>query len=265
MFWINPGYRSFLAASSLDSYGAIAAWNPTDDYVQKQGRSTGRYRVEVDGRTLSLYVKKHMRLPWWQRKFAPAKAFPGPSEFANLERVAALGVRVPETVFAGADGRAACGSLLATRELVGYLPLHRYIPGPLAKLPASQQRRRKQALVRRLVDVARRLHDERLYHRDFYLCHFYLRDDADCEDGFDLVLIDLGRLLHSRLARWKIKDLAGLLFSSDPAGITRTDRLRFFKQYLGLTKLDDEAKRLARRIETKADRYRRHNDVRRAA
>lgn len=265
MFWINPAYHRFLAASSLDSYGAIAAWNPTDDYVEKQGRSTGRYRVEVAGRTLNLYVKKHVKLPWWQRKFGPKAAFPGPSEHANIERVAALGVRVPETIFAGADGDAKCGSLFATRALDGYLPLHLYVAGPLAKLPAEARHRRKQSLVRRLVDVARRLHGERLYHRDFYLCHFYLRDDADCEDGFDLVLIDLGRLLESRLTRWQIKDLAGLLFSSEVDGVTRTDRLRFFRQYLGLKKLDTRAKRLARRVEAKAERYRRHNDVSRAA
>jgi heptose I phosphotransferase len=265
MFWINPAYRPLLTASSLDSYEAIAAWNPTDDFIAKQGRSTGRYRIEVGGRGMNLYVKKHMRLSWWQRKFAAAKTFQGPSEQANIERVAALGVRVPETIFAGADGAATCASLFATRALDGYSPLHLYIAGPLAKLSADARRRRKQALVRRLVDIGRRLHDARLYHRDFYLCHFYLRDDADCEDGFDLVLIDLGRLLESRLSRWKIKDLAGLLFSSEVAGVTRTDRMRFFKQYVGIAKLDAGAKRLARRIEAKAERYRRHNDVSRAA
>lgn len=265
MFWINPAYRSLLAASSLDSYGAVAAWSPTDDFVAKQGRSTGRYRIDADGRSLHVYVKKHMRLPWWQRAFAPAAAFPGPSEQANIERVAALGVRVPETIFAGADGRAACGSLFATRALDGYLPLHLYIAGPFTKLSPTAQCRRKAALVRRLVDVARKLHDARLHHRDFYLCHFYLHDDADCNDGFDLVLIDLGRLLESRLARWKIKDLAGLLFSSEIDGVSRADRMRFFKQYLGLSKLDAAAKRLARRVEAKAERYRRHNDKSRAA
>jgi len=265
MFWINPAYRPLLAASSLDSYDAIAAWNPTDDFIAKQGRSTGRYRIEVGGRALNMYVKKHMRLSWWQRTFGSTAGYPGPSEQANIDRVAALGVRVPETIFAGADGAATCGSLFATRALDGYLPLHLYIAGPLSKLSAVARRRRKQSLVRRMVDIARRLHEARLYHRDFYLCHFYLRDDVDCDDGFDLVLIDLGRLLESRLTRWKIKDLAGLLFSSEVAGVTRADRMRFFKQYVGMEKLDAATKRLARRIEAKAERYRRHNDASRAA
>ena len=74
-----------------------------------------------------------------------------------------------------------------------------------------------------------------------------------------------GRLLHSRLPRWQVKDLAALLFSTYIPGVTRTDRLRFFKQYLGLKKLDAEAKRYAYRIQRKAERYRRHNRGRAAA
>lgn len=259
MFWIAPEYRRSLAEAAVASYEDAARLQPTDDYVEKQGRSTGRYRLDVGGITLSLYVKKHMRLPWWQRALGATQWFPGPMEQANLERAAELGIRVPDTVFAGADPRHPCGSLLATRELEGYLPLHIYIPGPLARLPEPQRRRRKRALIARMVDVAQRLHVEGLYHRDFYLCHFFLRDDPQSPDGFDLVLIDLGRLLSSRWSRWRVKDLAALLFSADVPGISRTDRLRFYLRYLGKRKLDAPARRLARRILRKAERYRRHN------
>ena len=259
MFWIAPEYRERLSAAAVASYDDAARLEPTDDYVEKQGRSTGRYRLDVGDRTLSLYVKKHLRLPWWQRLLGATRLFPGPAEHANLRRAAELGIRVPEAVFAGAEARHPCGSLLATRELEGYLPLHIYVPGPLTRLPEPRRRRRKRALIARLVDMARRLHGRRLYHRDFYLCHFFLRDDAAAPDGFDLVMIDLGRLLRSRWSRWRVKDLAALLFSSDVPGITRTDRLRFYRAYLGVPKLDDDAKRLARRILRKAERYRRHN------
>ena len=265
MFWLNPDYRRLLGSASLDRYEAAAALVPTDDYVEKQGRSTGRYRLTIGDTTLSLYVKKHMRLPWWQRRFGSKRSFPGPAEHANLRHAAELGIRVPETVFAGADPDHPCGSLLATRELEGYLPLHIYIPGPLARMPEPARRRRKQALIARLVDVARRLHGRRTYHLDFYLCHFFLREDPSAPDGFDLVLIDLGRLHRSRWSRWQVKDIAALLFSSDLPGVTRTDRLRFFRKYLGLEKLDDRARRLARRIMWKAERYRRHNYGRGAA
>ena len=259
MFWINPEYRALLADATLESYEAAAELRPTDDYVEKQGRSTGRYRLKVGGDVLSLYVKKHYRLPWWRRMFGAAQSFPGPLEQAYLEKAASLGVRVPETVFSGADPSHPCGSILATRELEGYMPLHIYIPGPLARMPAAQRRRRKSALIARIVDMARRLHVQKLYHLDFYVCHMFLRDDPDRPDGFDLVLIDLGRLLSSRLSRWQIKDLGALCFSTYVPGVTRTDRLRFFKQYFDIKKLSPESKRMARRIMWKADRYHRHN------
>ena len=47
MFWINPEYRALLADATLESYEAAAELRPTDDYVEKQGRSTGRYRLKV--------------------------------------------------------------------------------------------------------------------------------------------------------------------------------------------------------------------------
>ncbi len=76
--------------------------------------------------------------------------------------------------------------------------------------------------------IARR----QLHHCDFYLCHFLIRDDPQAPDGFELALIDFLRLKHSTRPRWRIKDLAQLLFSTDMPGITRTDRLRFWKHYL---------------------------------
>lgn len=265
MFQTHPQYRDLLTAAGIASHAGAAALAPTDDYVEKQGRSTGRYRLEIGGEMLSLYVKKHFRLPWWQRPLAMLGTFPGPHEWKNLQTVAALGVRVPDAVFVGAERDHACASVLAVRELEGYLPLHIYVPGPLARIPEPARRRRKQALIARLVDVARRLHANHYHHRDFYLCHFFLRDDPAAPDGFDLVLIDFGRLLHSRMPRWRVKDIAGLLFSTDVPGVSRTDRLRFYKQYLGIKKLDEPAKRWARRIMAKVQRYKRHNDARRAA
>jgi heptose I phosphotransferase len=265
MFRVHPHYRDRLTRAGITTFRDAAALSPTDDYAEKQGRSTGRYRLDVGGETLSLYVKKQFRLPWWRRTAAALGTFPGPLEWKNLQTAAALGVRVPEVVFCGAERGHRCRSVLAVRELEGYQALHRYVPGALADLPEPTRRRRKRALIARLAETARLLHGNRYFHRDLYFCHFYLRDDASAPDGFDLVLIDFGRLLRSRVSRWRIKDLAGLLYSSDVPGVSRTDRLRFLLQYLGVPRLDAQAKRLARRVLAKAARYRRHNDGRRAA
>jgi len=259
MFWIDPRYREQLGAASANAYDALTALAPADHYVEKQGRSTGRYELGGSSGPLRFYLKKYLRLPWWQRWLSPLDRFPGPRELANLRRVEELGIRVTEPVVAGADRRHACKSLLAVRELEGYLPLHEFIPRRWQGTEDARARAFRRALTARIADVARRLHASHLYHCDFYLCHFFLRELRGDAGKFDLVLIDLTRLKESTWSRWRVKDLAQLLFSSDLAAITRTDRLRFFKRYLGVAKLDAAARSLARRVAWKAWFYRRHN------
>ena len=259
MFWIHPRYRAQLEAASANDYDAISRLAPADHHVEKQGRSTGRYEIAGAGRPLSFFLKKYLDMPWWRRWLTPVASFPGLRELENLRRAEGLGVRVTEPLAAGADRRHACKSLLAVRELEGYLPLHEFIPARFRGADDSVRRALRRELAERIADVARRLHSAHLYHCDFYLCHFFIREQPENPTKFDLVLIDLTRLKESHWSRWRVKDLAQLLFSSDLAPITRTDRLRFFKRYLGVRKFDAAARRLVRRIAWKAWLYRRHN------
>ena len=73
----------------------------------KQGRSTARVRLRRGrGGPLSVYLKRHYRLPWPARLAAlvdpggPALARRS-AEWAHLERARALGIAVPEVVAAG--------------------------------------------------------------------------------------------------------------------------------------------------------------------
>src|SRR3972149_2712108 len=86
MFWVHSQYRAALEQASVHGYDAIAQLPPADHYVEKQGRSTGRYVVRADERPLSFYLKKYFRLPWWQRWFRGPGSFPGPRALANLRR-----------------------------------------------------------------------------------------------------------------------------------------------------------------------------------
>ncbi|MBI3463358.1 MAG: hypothetical protein HY000_09905 [Planctomycetes bacterium] len=266
MFWIHPRYQDMLAAAATDSYEAVLKLPARDHFVEKQGRSTGRYTIAGSNESVSVYLKKYFRIPWWQRFLMPAARFPGPRELANIERVAALGIAVPKPVIAGADRNHPCKSMLAVRELEGYVPLHEFIPARFVG-PETDDRLLRRQLTHRLAAIVRKLHAANLYHLDLYLCHFFIRQSPEDPARLDLVLIDLMRLKHSRLSRWRIKDLAQLQFSSDLPAITRTDRLRFFKLYLGLRRLDAPAHRLLRKVQRKAAMYHRHNDTlaRRAA
>jgi heptose I phosphotransferase len=159
-------------------------------------------------------------------------------------------------------------SVLAVEELAGMLPLHEAVPLAAKRLDPVTFRRWKCGLVAEMARIARLLHDRRRFHKDLYLCHFYVaRDDTARlpEWRGRVFLIDLHRLAHHpwtwRL--WQTKDLAQLLYSSDVPGISARDRLQFWREYLGP---DARNRRgwLRRYVLFKWRRYRRHNSRRKA-
>ena len=123
----------------------------------------------------------------------------------------------------------------------------------------------KRALIERIAIVARRLHKAGLNHRDFYLCHFLVRDRDwsawQANDELELFLIDLHRVQRRNVVpdRWLVKDLGGLLFSSLDAGMTKRDLLRFLKIYRGDSwrqSLTDERELCQRVCKNAVDLYR---------
>jgi heptose I phosphotransferase len=91
----------------------------------------------------------------------------------------------------------------------------------------------KLALIQKVADIARSLHQNGVNHRDFYLCHFLLERNSLAEKPVRIFLIDLHRVQireHTPL-RWIIKDLGGLFFSAMEIGLTRRDLFRFMKAY----------------------------------
>jgi len=215
----------------------------TDDFHAKQGRSTGRWILEGTQPRLSVYLKRHYRLPWWLRILAalwPGKGWsPAFQEWDHLQWAQRQGLPVPRAVAAsetiGPWGR--FQSFLAVEELTDMLPLHQAIPLAAGSLDAGSFRRWKRSLTIELVRLSRALHDRRCFHKDLYLCHFYIpRADTQAIPALwqgRVHLIDLHRLGHHPWT-WRlrqIKDLAQLLYSSDVAGVTARDRLAFWSHY----------------------------------
>ena len=97
--------------------------------------------------------------------------------------------------------------------------------------------RLKREIIAKVAGVARLLHENGVNHRDFYLCHFLLEVDrlrlAADPPLVRLYLIDLHRvqIRHQTPARWIVKDLGGLLFSSFGIGLSLRDLFRFVKSY----------------------------------
>ncbi len=263
----RPDWAGFVGADWADRIMAVAV---TDRWHAKQGRSTGRWVLHAGGRRLAVYLKRHYRLPWWRGLLAAlwpdAGWSPALQEWRHLEWARAQGVPVPAAVAAGEYigpwGR--LQSFLAVEELTGMVPLHEAIPAAAAALDGATFRRWKRGLIAELAGLTRALHARRCFHKDLYLCHFFvpLADTTSVPDWRGRVhLIDLHRLARHRWTWrwWQVKDLAQLLYSSAVAGVNLGDRLRFWRAYLGPGRRGPGARRLRRWVLWKWRLYRRHN------
>src|SRR5205085_6064222 len=184
----------------------------------------------------------------------------------------AQGIPVPAVVAVGELLGRWCRlqSFLVVEELSGMLALHQAIPLASQQLDPATFRRWKAGLATEVARLCRRLHDQQTFHKDLYLCHFFIprRDTAHVPDWAGRVhLIDLQRLRRHRFTWlwWLVKDLAQLLYSSEQDGVDVHDRLAFWRAYLGGRRDTWSGRLLRRLVLLKGRRYRDHNSKRRAA
>lgn len=269
--WINDRHQSDLPA---DFDATVMTIESRDRYHAKQGRSTARVIFHApegkgDKRPLSVYLKRHFQLSWRERLAAlvnpKGRHSPAAAEWEHLERARALGVPVPEVVAVGEriGPWASLQSYLAVAELTESRELNEILPELKQSLDVETFESLKRRIIPEMARVSAAMHNARVFHKDLYLCHFFLnlrKIDRDPRD-VELTLIDLHRLAEHRVFanRWRWKDLGQLLFSIEGVeGATPRDALRFWKHYKKLTGLRRPGWQ-ARMIRLKAARYSSHN------
>ena len=99
----------------------------------------------------------------------------------------------------------------------------------------------KHRLIAALARVCSSMHFAGLNHRDCYLCHFLLDNAAFARGEIRLFVLDLHRAeLRKKIPRrMRVKDLAGIFFSSMDLGLSRRDALRFIAEYAKGGPLDE--------------------------
>jgi hypothetical protein len=262
----QPDWPDFAGPGWLDR---IMTVDLSDQFHAKQGRSTARWELRSGAGKLVVFLKRHYSLGWrglLASLFPHAGWSPALQEWRHLASASALGLPVPRAVAAGEHvgpwGR--LQSFLAVEELTGMLPLHEAVPLAAGRLAAADFSRWKRTLAEEMARLARVLHDHRLFHKDLYLCHFFIhQDDTRTIPGWRgrVSLIDLHRLSRHRWGwrLWQAKDLGQLLFSSDIDEINARDRLRFWRAYLGADGRGFLARLLSWVVLLKWRSYRRHN------
>ena len=219
-----------------DPFDAILA---LEGEIFREHKNRRTFRVELSGRPY--FVKIHGHTSWREllkngsRGRAPVlTAQPEWDAVKQLER---LGVPTVSVAGLGIRGRSPAGleSFIITEALEGFVHLDdvarlwRDLPDPTAF-------RLRRAAALEIASAARTLHTNGLNHRDFYLCHFMLRDrdwSVSSALPLDLHVIDLHRMQHraSTPRRWAVKDMAGILFSALDEPMSTGDAIRFMERY----------------------------------
>jgi tRNA A-37 threonylcarbamoyl transferase component Bud32 len=256
---VHRDHLDALTAAGLDSFDALMI-APGEAVLHKKGLAGWRQRVALSVGDRRLYLKRYTKPPWHEQARQRLRGFGATAEveWHWLRELPGLGLPGPQPVAYGCRRRAGLErqSLLLTDAVPG-TSLERWVPdqldGPLA------DRAFKTSLAADLAGLVARLHASRLVHRDLYLSHVFIDEDAD--GAARLCLIDLQRVIRPRLRwrRWMIKDLAALDYSTPAAAASSADRLRFWLRYRGAQSLTPGDKPIIRAIVRKARRIARHS------
>jgi len=245
---IASGFREVLASAGLDGADALLA-RPADGLVARHARRCTQV-VHVDGRDgrVTLYVKR-----WFRRPVRDAVrdllALKRPRSAAAAERraldaLAGPGLGAPRWVALAVVRRwrlPGSNALVVLGE-----PDARPLDAVIAEAWARLDRAARRALIHRTADAVAALHRAGFRHRDLYTKHLLLRD----ENGGRVVFVDVTRLERRRRLSEadRARDLAALDVSTARRIVSRTDRLRWLRRYLGVMRLDARARRLVRRM-----------------
>jgi hypothetical protein len=245
--YLADSWREILQHNEVDSFTALwsvdAGWFEAPNQRRGGWSGVSRYELQLpQGGTRGVFLKRqenHIT----RTVFHPFGMPTFVREMRNILRFKNCHIPALEPVYFAQrriDGD--LRAILITEELAGYTPLHDMVLNWQQQGWPSRQTRRQ--LMQEIARVMRRMNDHHLQHNCFYPKHIFIRRD---NGKFSVRIIDLEK------AKWRLfrhrarfRDLYTLNRHSQ--AWSRTDRLRFYLEYLQLSRLTPEAKALWRAI-----------------
>lgn len=209
---VGGGYQPLLREIGLDAeavfdHSDITCWRKLPDR---------------ENCTLDAILSDGRRIRWHIKRYAASRGqrTPADGDVAGHRLLEDASISTAPLVAYGnlRDGR----SFVIFDDLAGYAPADKLIERGTPFEP----------LLEPTADLAAKLHDAGLHHRDLYLCHFMARV---APGDLDLKLIDTARV--KRLPpflrrRWIVKDLAQFWYSTMKLAISDERRSRWLARYL---------------------------------
>ncbi len=198
----------------------------------------GRKTLRFNEQGKSYFIKIHTGVGWKEilKNLVQLKkpVLGAENEFLAIRRLTDLDIDTMTLVAYASKGwnPAKIQSYVVTEELTNTISLEDYCSN-WPEIPPRYVE--KQILIRKVASIARKMHENGINHRDFYICHFLMNNKPVFSEDIHLFLIDLHRvqIREEVPQRWLIKDLAALYFSAMHIGLTRRDFYRFIKIYRG--------------------------------
>lgn len=190
---------------------------------------------------------------WFEHK---KRASTAAYDYLPAMELAKIGINTPVVAaFGEVMGVFEKMSFIVTEEITEAVDLEKNVP-PFFKLPLTREKfhsRRK--FIDELAAFTSKFHNNGFCHRDYYLTHIFWG-----EGGFEM--IDLQRVFKPHLLAWRyrLKDIAQLYYSAPGSVYTYSERLRFYKRYLGKDKLNAFDRWFIRQVKKKAQRIAAHDE-----
>lgn len=196
-----------------------------------RGRKT--IQVTLDGK--SYFVKQHFGVGWaeiFKNLVTLKKPVLGAmTEVHAIQKLDEIGIATTPLVAYGQRGinPANLQSFVMTEDLGDIISLEDSCADWSENPPMDEL---KHKVIIAMAQLAKKLHGAGLCHRDFYLCHFVIKNAPLAQGQIELILIDLHRMLQDQPSNGNavMKDIAGLYFSAMQCGLSTKD-LDIFKQY----------------------------------
>jgi len=238
-FHVSAGWQPAIRDIGLDAdavfaHPAIRSWRQLPD------RENCTLDADLsDGRHVRLHVKRYAP---WRRSPSPAE-----EEVAGHQLLLDGGIPTANLVAWGtlADGR----SCTLFEDLAGFTPADKLVESGTSFSLIQQA----------AADMAARIHQAGLHHRDLYLCHLMVKLDGESPD---IRVIDAGRVrkLPAFFARgrWIVKDLAQFWYSTLKLPVSEAERTAWLLRYCQQRQLPGTAL-MRGKIESKVKRISKHD------
>lgn len=235
--YLAPRWDNLLSSNQLATFSQI--WAYEGDWFEPPNRERGGWSgvnfltlSNDSGQRQALYLKRQQGFTrrTLMHPFAGEPTFT--REYKVMQYLHPLGVSTPQIVF---FAQLAQQAILITEALTGYLAWDAWRS---ANVDASHLR--KKAVIAGIAKEVKKMHQAGVQHRSLYPKHLFVRETNGL---VNVAIIDFEKSrITPLIALLKLSDLITLNYRT--LGVSRTQRLYFFKKYLGVTRLSQWQKRI---------------------